>query len=485
MTNIHRKRDLTFLHLLVMVVFMFGGQFLEPIEPITPYGMKVLGIFIGLLYGWSLAGMLWPSLLGLIALGVTGCVDSIQTAAASAMGNYMVVNCIFIFVVVELLSASGLINHLCGKIMTSNFIKGHEWRLFTVILFIPFILSAVGQVFTAVFLGWKIVYAILDIAGYERTEKISVILLVGSVMAIAAGSQVLPFLSSALIVCGAFSSIINESFNYGRYMLFSIPFAIICFVEIVLIFKFIFRPDVSKLRAVDVNQLQFLEVSDKMDRRQKISGIAFALLVLLLVIGSLLPKDSLGAIIYNKFNVGGAALFICLLLMLIKVDGKPILEFKDLASSGLSWDLMFFLGVVLYISNFLSSPDTGIAAAIALIMKPLLSLKSGFAFTVVFLVIAAIITQFMNNTVTAIIFLPVLMVAGETYGLNNWAMATLLIASSQFIAYATPAACPNSGMMYSNEYTPYKKAIKYVLPILLVWLVTLVSIGTIIANLAF
>ena len=57
-----------YFHTAIVFLFVFGFGFLPPLAPITTEGMKVAGIFIGVIYGWSTVGMIWPSLLGLFAL---------------------------------------------------------------------------------------------------------------------------------------------------------------------------------------------------------------------------------------------------------------------------------------------------------------------------------------------------------------------------------------------------------------------------------
>ena len=141
------KKDLTWVHFVIILLLMFGVQYIPPVEPITAYGMKILGVFAGLLWGWSFCGMLWPSIMGIVALAVTGCYDTGDTAIVAAFGNYMVLNCLFLFVLVELLSDCGLVDYICRRLMAMEAIKGRPWLLFSVVLFIPFLLSAVGQVF--------------------------------------------------------------------------------------------------------------------------------------------------------------------------------------------------------------------------------------------------------------------------------------------------------------------------------------------------
>ena len=57
------KNKLYWMHSFISLALMFGFGFLPPIEPITAMGMKVLGAFLGLLYGWMFIELGWPSLL--------------------------------------------------------------------------------------------------------------------------------------------------------------------------------------------------------------------------------------------------------------------------------------------------------------------------------------------------------------------------------------------------------------------------------------
>ena len=41
-----------FVHTVICLVIMFGVGQPSPIEPLTPLGMNLIGIFLGVLYGW-------------------------------------------------------------------------------------------------------------------------------------------------------------------------------------------------------------------------------------------------------------------------------------------------------------------------------------------------------------------------------------------------------------------------------------------------
>ena len=54
----------------ITLLLMFCFRYLPAPEPITPYGMALVGVFVGLIYGWcTLSETLPASLVGLVALG--------------------------------------------------------------------------------------------------------------------------------------------------------------------------------------------------------------------------------------------------------------------------------------------------------------------------------------------------------------------------------------------------------------------------------
>ena len=59
------------IHLAIMLIIMFFFRFIPPPGSVTPYGMAILGIFIGLIYGWTFINLLIPSLCGAVILATT------------------------------------------------------------------------------------------------------------------------------------------------------------------------------------------------------------------------------------------------------------------------------------------------------------------------------------------------------------------------------------------------------------------------------
>ena len=65
---VKKGNTLYYLHSTIGLLLIFGFGHLPPFGTVTPVGMQVLGIFAGMIYLWSFVSVLWPSLLGIIAL---------------------------------------------------------------------------------------------------------------------------------------------------------------------------------------------------------------------------------------------------------------------------------------------------------------------------------------------------------------------------------------------------------------------------------
>ena len=81
------KVKMKYIHFSVVFALMFLFRFIPPFGTITPYGMTVIGIFIGLIYGWSVDAdnLCWSSIMGIVAIGVSD-FGNAGTALATAFG---------------------------------------------------------------------------------------------------------------------------------------------------------------------------------------------------------------------------------------------------------------------------------------------------------------------------------------------------------------------------------------------------------------
>ena len=71
MSTVHKKVNFSILNYILVLFFMFGFRFLPPFGGLNEISMQVIGVFVGVIYGWITLSIGWPSILGLVAFGLT------------------------------------------------------------------------------------------------------------------------------------------------------------------------------------------------------------------------------------------------------------------------------------------------------------------------------------------------------------------------------------------------------------------------------
>ena len=114
----------TIMHYVIMIAIMavfyvipgLGGGM------VTPYGMKILGVFIALVYGWTFIGMLAPSLIGVFGIALAG-VDNTQQVFMNTFYNANILMMIIGSLGFASLAQTNASDWVFGKILSTNFAK--------------------------------------------------------------------------------------------------------------------------------------------------------------------------------------------------------------------------------------------------------------------------------------------------------------------------------------------------------------------------
>ena len=145
-------------HSLISLLIMFGYGQLTPIPPLTPLGMNLIGIFLGVLYGWIFIDIIWPSMAGLLALMLIGGMKPNELFQTS-FGDPLVMMMFFIFVFCATINYYGLSKFISLWFITRKCVAGKPW-LFTYTFFLSImLLGALTSASPAVVIGWSILSA--------------------------------------------------------------------------------------------------------------------------------------------------------------------------------------------------------------------------------------------------------------------------------------------------------------------------------------
>ncbi len=119
-----------YIQVAITLAFMFLFRFLPAPAPITPYGMQITGIFIGMIYGWSICrgNLTWPALVALGAMAFTDYGTASQVLVA-AFGNDTVALCMVAMFMIAPVMDSGVTEYALTMLCSSKACAGKPWVL--------------------------------------------------------------------------------------------------------------------------------------------------------------------------------------------------------------------------------------------------------------------------------------------------------------------------------------------------------------------
>lgn len=436
----------------IMILF----RFIPPVDPITPLGMAVVGIFLGMLYGWLTVDMVWPSILGLVALGLTE-FTTVAGAFKSGFGNNTVLLIFFFFVVTNIVNEAGITHFIAQWMVSLKFAKGRPWVLSGLIMVTMCVLVTLVSCVAACLVIFPLIMTICEIYGFKPKEKWPVLMMIGVNYVGAIAYMLLPFKSLPAIAFGSYKELSGLDINYMKYVIIILIATILTIALFLLACRFFIKPDVSKI--IEKKDAEFEKV-EKLSPYQKVIFVYFGLLIFFLLAPSVFPKSWPLIGLLNKIgNTGTLAIGIGVYLFLNFSKGLSV---KKLFSKGISWEAVFLLSAALTVAGAIQDETTGIQQWIIQTVGPIVTGKSVMAFAFLIVLLSAFITQFANNLVTTAIFTPIVYTLGVASGnINIPALMTALILACT-LGLATPSASNPATLIFAEkDWIEPKQAIFY------------------------
>lgn len=466
------------------ILITFGFGYLPPIDPITPMGMKVLGAFLGMIFLWSFCSVLWSSLVGILALAICGYAPMPQVVAMS-FGDTVPVLIFFSMVLFGAIQEAGITRYIARWFLTRKILNGRPFLFSFIFIYTTYILGALAAtIMPVLLLMWGILYSFLQEVGYKKDDRYTAIMVIGTLFGAISGQASKPFTGSALMIAGSFEKVANAQLNYLQYMSFGLILCTICIVFVSLVIKYVLRPDVSRIANISVEHFE----KDKlpaMDLSQKIMvGVLISFFALVLL-PTLVPKTIVGMGILNKIGPLGVAIAFVAALCLMKVNGKPLMNFKQTAGKHVIWDVYLLVAMAMAISKAMTAEGMGITPFMMQSLDPILGGHGPLVFMGLLILISCSITQFANNGVMGVLLMPVINAFAASNGISFEATAVLIIFSTH-IALLTPAASPYAAVLYGNtEWIDKRDVAKYAVVIFTITTLTYIFIGIPMANVIY
>ena len=433
----------------ICLIIMFGFGYLPPIAPITVLGMQILGIFLGMVYGWIFVGIAWPSLAGLIALMQTGYMTAGEVIKSS-FGEANVVLMFFIFIFCGTFAYYGLSRIIAVWSITRKMVLGRPWVFTFVFLMVMAFLGGVTSATPTIVIGWSLAYVISEQCGFQKGDSYPLILIFGTAFAAQIGDCIIPFKSIPLLVMGVYESLAGRSIPLGPYMLIVILATVLCIIVYLLGAKLIFKPDMSSLRDLDAKSLVGNE-GIKMNRVQK--GVLFflVLLMFMMLLPGFFPGSSFFAIVFlKKIGSTGICILLVLLMCLIRIEGVPIIDFKKMVGN-VEWNSILLLAAAIPVANAMSNEASGFPAALKAIINPLATNTSAFVFVLLIGLAATLITNVMTNGPVGMILMAAVFAATQSVGMNPTG-AVVTVIMCVHISVLFPSGSSTAALINGNEW---------------------------------
>lgn len=461
---------LYWIHSGIAILIMLGFGQLPPFPPLTPLGMNLIGIFLGVLYGWIFIEIVWPSLAGLLALMLVGGMKPVQLLNKS-FGDPIVQMMFFIFVFCATINYYGLSKFISLWFITRKFVQGRPWLFTFIFMASILILGGLTSASPAVIIGWSILYGICGACGYQKGEGYPTMMVFAIVFAAQMGMSLIPFKQAALTVLGAYQSMSGYSMDYGKYMLLAVLICAVCCIVFIFLGKYIFKPDMSKLLALETAKLD-TEGSLKLNGVQKIVLVFLFLLVILLLAPNFLPKDFFVTRFLRSIGNTGIVIFLVAIMAAIRVQGKPLLNFKVMVDSGVTWAIVLLLALVQPLTWAMVQKESGITQFLMEAMQPVFAISTPSTFAILIGLVAVVLTQVMNNGAIGVALMPLVLSYCQASGASP-DMALMMVVMSIHMAFLTPAASASAALLHGNEWSNAMAIWKSApLVILISWLVT-------------
>lgn len=462
-----KKSMKSLIHFIIGFAIMIGFRFVPVgvLPEVTAVGLQVLGVFIGTIYLWTTVDPILGSITSMVMLGFTDWA-AMNYVLLQGFGNAVLVQCLFLMIIMGGLTDRKINAYIARFILTRKMIEGKPWVFTGAIVFGSYLMSVFVGCFAPIFLFWPVLTSVYEDVGFKKTDLYPKLMTIMVVMAALVGFPVPPYMGNGLALIGFWQGIVGNAMqngaqiagatiNTGTYFVSLLILGGILLLVLILLMKFVFKPDVRPLEMVNTEMLNKNPLPP-MDFAQKAYSVVYVIMILCMLLPTLIP--GVPFLQFLQTNTYGIGLVITVILLVIRHNGEPLLRFNPVMATKINWGTYFIIAAALIIGTALTSSPiegttqaTGITEFLNAILSPIFSGMSGTMFTVVILLAAVVLTNICNSLVIGMILQPVILSYCATSGAAAAPIITLLIFTVLLSAAITPAASPFAAMMFGNK----------------------------------
>lgn len=468
----------------IVLLFMFViPRVVSPIAPLTEQGMHAVCIFLALLWAWCFVDFIWPSLLSMVAVGLSGFM-TINEAFIDGFGDSTVIMLFFVFILAAYMTSTGLCKTLTYWFVTRKFCTGKPYVILSLLLFATFIAGATIGSMPALLIAWAITYEIIAIGGFTKGDKMPIVLIVGVVLAAVLGQCVFPFRALAAIVINSMANVAGFQMPWNVFVIVSAITCVISLSGYLLLVRFVIRPELKGLNSKeDIFAKQRAGLCYTTE--QKVATVAIIIILTGALAPSFFPKEWIITQFFSKFTITSLIAVVLSLIAVYTVGIGKGFSYVASIRNGVDWSTWIMIVGSMPAAALMQSPESGVTTLINQLMLSILGDLSPFMIGLVFVLFSTLCTQVAHNVVMIIVLSPILANLALTLGFNPLPVA-IFLAFGANMGLATPGASAWGAMLYAQtEWLTSKQAFIYMGSAVLITLVIMCCVGLPIANMMF
>ncbi len=437
----------------ILVMIAFAA--IPPFGSITPLGMRILGIYIGTILLWALVDMIWPSLLGIILVSMTGYMR-FDEYISSGFGNTTVIFVFLISIFAGFITSSGVSDNIARYVVSRKIAHGKPWLVSSLFVFASYLIACLISSVAATLVVLEFFSQFAKRAGYKRGEKYPTLMMVCITFAAHMGGSVWTFRTPDAILVGYIKAQ-GGSVPLIPYFLCSVFIGGGALVLYMLYCKLFSKADTTPL----VNCCAEIETVPMTPYQRRLLTCSLVLLALL-IMESMLPSGSGIGSLLSMIGTNGIVTAMLAAMMFFRLkDGGSLADIEQ-GMKSVPWKIFYVIIFNIPMASILNDSSLGISDTLSSAITALFGADINTTlFIFIMTVLIVVCTTFIGNVTVCLMFYNIVSLFAPALGLSTTVLACIISLTSN-ASVILPGANPQAAMLHARrDWVETKDVAKY------------------------